>query len=81
MILINKFLILSIFIILISRISLGNTNNYELYEIKNYHNQFCSKLFSNITNKKIEDGWITTEKSDNYQLLIILINYLKVIPN
>ena len=70
MILINKFLILSIFIILILRVSFGNTNNYELYEIKNYHNQFCSKLVSNVTNKNIEGGWIVTEKSNNYQLLI-----------
>ena len=53
MILINKFLILSIFIILLPRVSFGNTNNYKLYEIKNYHNQFCSKLVSNITNKNI----------------------------
>ena len=70
MILVKKFLILSIFIILIPRLSFGNTNNYELYEIKNYHNQFCSKLVSNITNKNIEDEWIVTEKSNNYQLLI-----------
>ena len=70
MILINKFLILSIFIILLPRISFGNTNDYELYEVKNYHDQFCSKLVSNITNKNIEDEWITTEKSNNYQLLI-----------
>ena len=70
MISINKFLILSIFIILIPRVSFGNTNNYELYEIKNYHNQFCTKLVSNITNKNIEDEWIVIEKSNNYQLLI-----------
>ena len=70
MILINKFLILSIFIILIPKVSFGNTNSYELYEIKNYHNQFCSKLVSNITNKNIEDEWIVTEKNKNYQLLI-----------
>ena len=70
MILINKFLILCIFIILLPRVSFGNTNNYELYEIKNYHNQFCSKLVSNITNKNIEDEWIIAEKSNNYQLLI-----------
>ena len=70
MILINKFLILSIFIILLPRVSFGNTNDYELYEVKNYHDQFCSKLFSNITNKNIEEEWITTEKSNNYQLLI-----------
>lgn len=70
MILINKFLILSIFIILLPRVSFGNTNDYELYEVKNYHDQFCSKLVSNITNKNIEDEWIATEKSNNYQLLI-----------
>ena len=70
MILINKFLILSIFIILLPRASYGNTNNYELYEIKNYHNQFCSKLVSNITNKNIGEEWILTEKSNNYQLLL-----------
>ena len=70
MTLINKFLILSIFIILLPRISFGNTNDYELYEVKNYHDQFCTKLVSNITNKNIEDEWINTEKSKNYQLLI-----------
>ena len=70
MILINKLLILTIFIILVLRVSFGNTNNYELYEIKNYHNQFCSKLVSNITNKNVEDEWIVKEKSNNYQLLI-----------
>ena len=70
MILINKFLILSIFIILLPRISFGNTNNYKLYEIKNYHNQFCSKLVSNITNQNIKNEWIITEKNNNYQLLI-----------
>ena len=70
MILIKKIFILSIFIILIPRVSFGNTNNYELYEIKNYHNQFCSKLVSNITNKNIEEEWIVTEKSKNYQSLI-----------
>ena len=70
MILINKFLILSIFIILLPRVSFSNTNDYELYEIKNYHDQFCFKLVSNITNKNIEDGWILTEKINNYQLLI-----------
>ena len=69
MILINKFLILSIFIILLPRVSYGNTNDYELYEVKNYHDQFCSKLITNITNKNIEDEWITTEKNKNYQLL------------
>ncbi len=70
MILINKFLILSIFIIFIHSVSFGNTNIYELYEIKNYHNQFCSKLVFNITNKSIKDEWIVTEKNNNYQLLI-----------
>ena len=70
MILINKFLILCIFIIFLPTVSFGNTNNYEIFEIKNYHNQFCSKLVSNITNKNIEDEWILTEKSNNYQLLI-----------
>ena len=70
MILINKFFILSIFIILLPSVSFGNTNNYKLYEIKNHHNQFCSKLVSNITNKNIEDEWIVTEKRYNYQLLI-----------
>ena len=70
MILIYKFLILSIFIILLPRVSFGNTNDYELYEIKNYHNQFCSKLIYNIMNKNIEEEWIVTEKSNNYQLLI-----------
>ena len=69
MILINKFLILSIFIILLPRVSFGNTNDYELYEVKYYHDQFRSKLISNITNKNIEDEWITTEKNKNYQLL------------
>ena len=70
MVLINKFLILSIFIILLPSVSFGNINNYELYEIKNYHNQFCSKLVSNITNKSIENEWTVTKKSNNYQLLI-----------
>lgn len=70
MILIKKFLILSIFIILIPKVSFGNTNNYKLYEIKNYHNQFCFKLVSSITNKNIEEEWIVTEKRNNYQLLI-----------
>ena len=70
MILISKFLIFSIFIILLPKVSFGNTNDFELYEVKNYHDQFCSKLVSNITNKNIEDEWIVTEKSDNYQLLI-----------
>jgi len=62
-------LILSIFIILLPRVSFGNINDYELYEVKNYHDQFCSKLITNITNKNIEDEWITTEKNKNYQLL------------
>ena len=70
MISINKFLIFSFIIILLPKVSFGNTNDYELYEVKNYHDQFCSKLVSNITNKNIEDEWIVTEKNKNYQLLI-----------
>ena len=44
MILINKFLILSIFIILLPKVIFGDTNNYKLYEIKNY---FSYVVFGN----------------------------------
>ena len=70
MILIQKFLILTIFISLLPKISFGNTNNDELNEIKSYHKQFCFGLVSNITNKNIENEWNIVEIKDNYQLLI-----------